>query len=110
MYPIYKIFQEDKMALDYGKAKSILSSSFLENNEGVSEDEASNLVVKAELTIKGLRQEKSEDEQLIAATQVKKDLESAFNNAIRYEEAKIQYLLAKIEEIQEGDVNPHASV
>jgi len=98
------------MALDYGKAKSILSSSFLENNEGVSEDEASNLVVKAELAIKGLRQEKSEDEQLIAATQVKKDLESAYKNAIKYEEAKIQYLLAKIEEIQEGDVNPHASV
>lgn len=98
------------MALDYGKAKSILSSSFLENNEGVSEDEASSLVVKAELTIKGLRQEKSEDEQLIAAAQVKKDLESSYNNAIKYEEAKIQYLLAKIEEIQEGTVNPHASV
>lgn len=98
------------MALDYGKAKKILSSAFLENNENVSEDEAASLVVKAEMQIKALREEKSEDEQLNAAIQVKKDLESGYNNAIKYEEAKIQYLLAKIEEIQEGEVNPHSSV
>ena len=98
------------MSLDYGKAKKILSSAFLENNENVSEDEAASLVVKAEMMIKGLREEKSEDEQLVAAIQVKKDLESGYNNAIKYEEAKIQYLLAKIEEIQEGEVNPHSSV
>ena len=98
------------MALDFGKAKKILSSAFLENHEEISEDEAATLVVKAEMQIKGLREEKSEDEQLNAAIQVKKDLESGYNNAIKYEEAKIQYLLAKIEEIQEGTVNPHASV
>jgi hypothetical protein len=98
------------MALDFGKAKKILSSAFLENHEEISEDEAANLVVKAEMQIKGLREEKAEDEQLNAAIQVKKDLESGYNNAIKYEEAKIQYLLAKIEEIQEGKVNPDASV
>ncbi len=98
------------MALDYGKAKKILSSAFLEDNEEVTEDGAASLVVKAEMMIKSLREEKSEDEQLNAAIQVKKDLESGYNNAIKYEEAKIQYLLAKIEEIQEGEVNPHSSV
>ena len=50
------------------------------------------------------------DENLQAAVQVKKDLEGGYKSAIKYEQAKIQYLLAKIEEIQEGDVNPHASV
>jgi small-conductance mechanosensitive channel len=97
------------MALDLGKAKKILSSTFLEDNENISEDEAAALIVKAEQQIKGLRDEMAADEQLQAAAQVKKDLESGYKNAIKYEEAKIQYLLAKIDEIQEG-VNPSASV
>ena len=98
------------MAVDLGKARKILSSTFLEDNDSVSEDEAAALIVKSEQMIKGLREEKSADEQLQAAIQIKKDLESGFNNAIKYEEAKIQYLLTKVEEIQEGLVNPHASV
>jgi len=97
------------MAVDLGKAKKILSSTFLEDNENVSEDQAAALIVKAEQQIKGLREEKGADEQLQAAVQIKKDLESGYNSAIKYEEAKIQYLLAKVEEIQEGTVNPHAS-
>jgi len=88
------------MALDLGKAKKILSSTFLEDNQDV---------VKSEQQIKGLRDEKAADEQLQAAIQIKKDLESGYNSAIKYEEAKIQYLLGQIEEIQEGEVNPHAS-
>ena len=97
------------MALDLGKAKKILSSTFLEDNQDVSEDEAAALIVKSEQQIKGLRDEKAADEQLQAAIQIKKDLESGYNSAIKYEEAKIQYLLGQIEEIQEGEVNPHAS-
>jgi hypothetical protein len=98
------------MALDLGKAKKILSSTFLEDNDSVSEDEAAALIVKAEQQIKALSDEMNADEQLQAAIQVKKDLESGYKNAIKYEQAKIQYLLAKIEEIQEGTVNPDASV
>lgn len=98
------------MALDLGKAKKILSQTFLEDNSDVNEDVAASLIVKAEQQIKALSDEMTEDEELQAASQIKKDLESGYKTAIKYEQAKIQYLLAKIEEIQEGDVNPDASV
>ena len=98
------------MALDLGKATKILSKTFLEDHDDITEDEAAAMIVKAEMQIKGLREEKAADEQLSAATQIKKDLESGYSSASRYEEAKIQYLLSKIEEIQEGIVNPTASV
>lgn len=98
------------MGVDLGKAKKILSQTFLEDNQDVNEDMAAGLIVKSEQTIKGLTEEMQQDERLAAAKQVAKDLQSGYNNAIKYEQAKIQYLLAKIEEIQEGDVNPNASV
>lgn len=98
------------MALDLGKAKKILSQAFLENNDNVNEDSAAAMVVKSEMKIKALREEMAADEKLAAAVQITKDLKTGYNNAIKYEEAKIQYLLAKIEEIQSGSVNPTASV
>jgi hypothetical protein len=98
------------MAVDLGKAKKILSQAFLENNDNVNEDDAAAMVVKSEMQIKTLREEMNADEKLAAAVQITKDLKTGYNNAIKYEEAKIQYLLAKIEEIQSGEVNPSASV
>src|SRR3990172_6034939 len=98
------------MAVDLGKAKKILSQAFLENHDEVNEDEAAALIVKAEQQVRALRDEINADEKLAAAVQVKKDLETGYKNAIKYEEAKIQYLLAKIDEIQAGEVNPEASV
>jgi hypothetical protein len=98
------------MAVDLGKAKRILSQAFLENHDHINEDDAAALVVKSEMQIRALREEMNADEKLHAATQIVKDLSSGYRNAIRYEEAKVQYLLAKIEEIQDGNVNPDASV
>jgi hypothetical protein len=98
------------MAVDLGKAKKILSATFLEDNENISEDEAAGLIVKSEQQIKGLTDEMQADDKLNAAQQIVKDLKSGYNNAIKYEQAKIQYLLAKIDEIQSGAVNPDASV
>jgi len=98
------------MAVDLGKARKILSESFLENHEEVNEDEAAHLIMKAEQQIKSLLEEKESDENLGAAKSVVKDLNSGYNSAIKYEQAKIQFLLAKVEEIQEGTVNPNASV
>jgi hypothetical protein len=96
------------MAVDLGKAKKILSQTFLEDNENVNEDEAAHLIVKAEQTIKGLTEEMQADERLNAAQQVVKDLKSGYSNAIKYEQAKVQYLLAKIEEIQAGPADADA--
>ena len=98
------------MAIDIGKAKKILSQSFLDNHDEVNEDDAAHLIVKAEQEIKGLIEEKASDDNLNAARLVVKELSDGYNSAIKYEQAKIQFLLAKIEEIQEGLVNPDASV
>ena len=98
------------MAIDIGKARKILNETFLDNNENISEDEAATLIVKAEQQKKSLQEEMDNHERLNAAKQIVKDLQSSFTSAIRYEDAKIQFLLAKIEEIQSGEVNKNASV
>lgn len=95
--------------LDLGKAKKILGSTFVEDHDKINEDDAAHLVVKANQVIKELTEEMDQHEELQAAIQVVKDLKSGYINAIKYEQAKIHYLLEKIKEIQDGDVNPDAS-
>ena len=96
--------------LDLGKAKKILDSTFIENHESINEDDAAHLIVKSNQVIKDLQEEMDNHEELQAAMQVVKDLKSGYTNAMKYEQAKIFYLLEKIKEIQEGEVNPDASV
>lgn len=98
------------MAVDLGKARKILNQTFLDNHEDVNEDDAAHLIVRAEQQVNALQEEKFNDENLNAAKGVVKDLNSGYNSAIKYEQAKIQFLLAKLEEIQEGTINPHSSV
>jgi hypothetical protein len=86
--------------------KKVLSKSFVDNHENVTEDVAGELIVRAEQKVKELREEKAADEKLKAAKEIAKDLNSGYNSAIKYEQAKIDFLLEKIEEIQSGDVNP----
>lgn len=95
-----------KMAVSKGKAKKILSKSFVENHANISHDEAADLIVEAEIKIKHLLEEKAEDEKLNAAKQIAKDLNGAYNSTIQYEKAKISFLLDKIEEIKNDEVNP----
>lgn len=97
------------MSVNKGKATKILSQSFVENNSNISEDQAGELIVKAEQKIKLLEEERFNDEKLSAAKQIAKDLNAGYSSAIKYERAKIGFLLEKIEEIQSGDVNPTSS-
>lgn len=94
------------MSVNQGKAKKVLSKSFVENHEQVSEDQAADLIVQSELQIRSLEEERSNDDKLNAARQIVKDLGAGYSSAIKYEKAKISFLLEKIEEIQAGDVNP----
>jgi phage terminase Nu1 subunit (DNA packaging protein) len=66
--------------------------------------------VQAEQKIKEIEEERSADEKLAAAKQIVKDINSAYTSAIKYERAKINFLLEKIAEIQGGDVNPSSAV
>jgi hypothetical protein len=94
------------MGISKGKASKVLSQSFVENNENVSEDQAADAIIKAQLTIKQLEEERDADEKLNAAKGIVKDLNAGYSSAIRYEKAKINFLLEKIQEIQNGEVNP----
>lgn len=83
-----------------------LSKSFVDNHEDISEDAAGELIVSSTQKIKEIEQERDADEKLTAARQIVKDISSAYTSAIKYEKAKINFLLEKIEEIQGGEVNP----
>lgn len=98
------------MSTDLGKVKKTLSTTFLNDYDHINEDDAAHMIVKAEQQIKTLQDEMKSDEELLAAIQVKQDLESVYKKAIKYEKAKVQFLLSKIEEIQEGQVNPESSL
>jgi len=88
------------------KGTKVLSDSFVENNEDVSEDVAGSLIVKAEQKIREIEDERAADERLAAARQIVKDLNGAYTATVKYERARIQFLLEKIAEIQSGDINP----
>lgn len=87
-------------------ARKVLGNAFVENNEEVNEDVAAELIVRAEQKIKEIEEERAADEKLAAAKNIVKDLNGSYTSAIKYEKAKINFLLDKIAEIQGGFVNP----
>ena len=88
---------------------TVLSKSFIDNNANVNEDQAMEMIVRATQKIKELEGERQADDKLNAAKQIAKDLNAGYSNAIKYERAKISFLLEKLEEIQSGEVNPTSS-
>lgn len=86
--------------------KKVLSKSFVDNHEDVNADVAADLIVKASQKIREMKEERAADEKLAQAKQIVKDLNSAYTSAIKYEQAKIDFLLEKITEIESGEVNP----
>jgi hypothetical protein len=98
------------MAIKQGKAKEVLSKTFVEDHKDISEDKAAELIVKSEQKVRDLKEEQANDDKLNAAQQIVKDLRAGYSSAVKYEQAKIRFLLEVIDEIQGGSVNPHASV
>lgn len=87
---------------------SKLSQSFIDNGKDLNEDEATALLVESEQKIRLIKEERAADEKLTAAKNIVKDLSAGYNSALAYEKAKISFLLDKIQEIQDGSVNPHS--
>jgi len=87
------------------KVNKVLSSSFVENHQDITEDEAMEKITQCELTVRDLSEEKKNDDKLNAAKQIVKDLNNGYNSAINYEKAKIQFLLEQIEKIRANEVN-----
>lgn len=88
------------MGLDKGRANKVLSQTFIDNHSDLNEDQASSYIVESELKIRDLEEERQNDEKLVAAKQIAKDLNAGYNSAIKYEKAKIAFLLERIEELQ----------
>lgn len=84
--------------------------TFVDNHEEVSEDVAASLIVKAEQKIDEIEELRSADNKLATARQIVKDLNGAYTASVKYERAKIRFLLEKINEIQSGEVNPSSAI
>lgn len=98
------------MALDKGTAKSVLSKTFVEDNDEVNEDEALGKIFNSLARIKDMEDTRAADDRLNAAKQVVKDLNEGYTSVIKNEKAKISFLRDKVSEIRAGEVNPTASV
>ena len=91
-------------------SESKLSQSFVDNAENLNEDEATALLVEAEQKLRMIKEERNADEKLTAAKNIAKDLGAAYTSAMNYEKSKINFLLDKIAEIQDGSVNPSSGL
>ena len=79
----------------------ILSSSFMENNKDINEDEAMAKITQSELEIKAILDEKKNDDKLEAARDICKQLSLGYNASLKMEKAKIQFLLERIESLRD---------
>lgn len=93
------------MAKQFGEIQT-----FVDNHEDVTEDVAAALIVKAEQKIDEIEELRSADDKLATARQIVKDLNGAYTASVKYERAKIRFLLEKINEIQSGELNPSSAV
>jgi len=79
------------------KWEKILTDSWVSQNSSLSEEDAKIKLVESEFEIRAALQEKEGHEQLQAAREIVKDLNAGFSSAIKYEKAKIEFLLEQIE-------------
>lgn len=80
------------------KWEKVLTESWVNNNTGLTEDDAKAKLVQCEFDIKNTLTEKEHDTQLTAAREIVKDLNSGYGAAVKYEKAKIEFLLERISE------------
>lgn len=82
------------------KAKDILSKTFVESAENLNEDELNALIAKSMQRKRDLKAEMEADEKLSAAKEVVKDLSEGYKSVMKVEEARVDFLLGKLDEIQ----------
>lgn len=82
------------------KWEKVLTESYVASKVDMSETEAEKELISAEFAIKQLHHDKEEDKQLTAAKEIVKDLNAGYGSASKYEKAKIEFLLEKIESLR----------
>jgi hypothetical protein len=85
-----------------GKIIKILSKSFVETHKDVTVEEANEMIVSSERKIRDISNERDNDAKLLAAQQIVKDLSLGYSSTIKYEKAKIAFLLDKLDEQSES--------
>jgi hypothetical protein len=78
--------------------EKVLTESWVNNNSGLTEQEAKDKIIQCQFEIKNTLDTKEGDQQLNAAKEIVKDLSAGYNSAVKYEKAKIDFLLEKISE------------
>ena len=78
--------------------KKILSDTYVNDRNNITEEEAVKELTNASFIIRQILKEKEEDTALEEAKLAVKDLNAGYNSAIKFEKAKIEFLLEKIEE------------
>ena len=79
------------------KYQKILPEVFIDDNKTISEDEALKLIAESEFAMKQIANDKEADDKLSEAKLICKDLNAGYNSATRYERAKIEFLLERVE-------------
>lgn len=80
--------------------EKVLTESYVASKADLTETEAEKELIEAEFAIKQLHYEKENDQQLNAAREIVKDLNAGYSSASKYEKAKIEFLLEKIENLR----------
>jgi len=80
--------------------EKVLTESWVNNNRNLSESDAEKQLVSSEFEIKKMIYDRENHDQLNAAKEIVKDLNSGFSSAIKYEKAKIEFLLEQIENVR----------
>jgi len=89
-----------------------LTSTFVEENANVNEENAAAQIVEAAKEISVLKAQMKGDERLEAAKQIVKDLRESYTSSIKFSQSKIKFLIDKLQDIEdEGeDANPNSSL
>jgi hypothetical protein len=75
------------------KHKKNLTSTWIDSVDGMTKEEIEESIVKCNQVISSTEQEKLDDDKLQACIELKKDLESAYNDVIKVQKSKIAYAL-----------------
>lgn len=77
--------------------EKVLTDSWVNQNSSLSEEEAKAKLIESEFEIRAALEERENHTELQAAKEIVKDLNAGFSSAIKYEKAKIEFLLEQIE-------------
>lgn len=79
------------------KWEKVLTETWVNQNSSLSEEDAKGKIIESEFEIRAAIEERENHTELQAAQEIVRDLNSGFSAAIKYEKAKIEFLLEQIE-------------